>query len=1247
MHVECERVHPIDRSFKSMHHVVQQRVAAIGRRVRRLLVLYGLSWFVGILVGSAVVWMAIDTLLRFSDHGVRLIGSVAVAGCSLWAAWRYLLPALRQPLDDVVVAQRIECHFAGMGDQLSSSVEFLRQEANDPLAGSPALREAAIAQLEETALSLDWRRALNSRPAVQAACCAALVSLVAVALACGFPADARLAFVRLIKPLGGDAWPPVNDLAFTMRVERIARDQPFEVELIDRNHRLPDDVRIQYRAAGENGSLQVDAQRMQRIGDSMVARRDRVLAPFDYRAEGGDDRKMPWIHVDVVEPPQFDTVQIRLHPPAYTAWPAQPSPRRIVALRGTTVELAAHSTKPLRSAVLHLPGGSEVTLQHSADGLQWSISASDGPPAKSTASVTSIPVTSILADSPTVWTIDKSGPYWFELRDGEGLVGGLSDRWDIQAVVDQPPTVAIEAPLGNLAVTPTATVPVKVLAKDDLALQSVALVYSRSDHTELGEVAISLFDGPKQSPGSTPIGPAGLPPGVSRGSDYAWELAPLGLPPGTALLMTAVATDYVPQKGISSPRRLTIITPAELDDRLAQRQSLVYSELGRILKLQQSARLQTAALETQLEQAGRFQKQDIDQLRGADVSQRQIHSSLTGRTDGVRSMVVGLLDELSINHVENPAMRRRMQGLADELGRLDAGELSAAERDLTAVVKGAQDPASSGAKNRPAPAVAQALNNAGRDQDAVSMSLERMLGDLAEWNSFRGLARELGQIRRDLNEIEQTTKALGARTVTQDLHDLSPQQQADVKKLSQRQLDQARQFDKLQQRLDQVSQELRQSDPLASASLADALHLARRKVPGSILHDAGEKIADNQIGNALDEQAAAGGVLDEMLDTLSNRPEQDLSRLVAKLREAESKLSAVRKDEDGLRKRLHDAANSAKDNSAANQAELKTELDRLARRQQEVQEDTQHLAHELQRLQADRAAAAAARAAGHMHRAAHGAEQGANGGASGSPTENNAAEADAAEHDLAEAQHQLAAVRRQAESDLAREQLQRLDDSLQSLVDRQQHTITETTRLEKLRVEQAGLSRGQAATVLELGNEQKTLAGDTGDLAAKLAGAEAFQFLLTSAAREMTRTAERLAARDTGAATQQLEQDVLARLNQLMTASKGNKPGSAAANSTAGGPGGNGQGAGQRRSLAEIRLVQLMQEDLNRRTRRLNDAIGKAGHPNDEGRQEFVELTHEQQRLAELIQNMIGQPDDTPTPDSAPKPFPDDNHKQP
>ena len=83
--------------------------------------------------------------------------------------------------------------------------------------------------------------------------------------------------------------------------------------------------------------------------------------------------------------------------------------------------------------------------------------------------------------------IDKSGPYWFELRDLDGMTGGLDDRWEIQAIADAPPSVNTQQPSGNLLVTAGALVPVTIVAKDDLSLHSIDLVYTRSDHTEIGE----------------------------------------------------------------------------------------------------------------------------------------------------------------------------------------------------------------------------------------------------------------------------------------------------------------------------------------------------------------------------------------------------------------------------------------------------------------------------------------------------------------------------------------------------------------------------------------------------------------------------------------------------------------------------------------------------------------------------------------------------------------------------------------
>src|SRR4029079_5004950 len=71
---------------------------------------------------------------------------------------------------------------------------------------------------------------------------------------------------------------------------------------------------------------------------------------------------------------------------------------------------------------------------------------------------------------------------------------------------------------------------------------------------------------------------------------YEWNLKPLALPPGTQLTFHAAALDYAGQTGQSLPRRLTIATPEEVQDRLADRQAMIFNELNRVLQLQQTAR---------------------------------------------------------------------------------------------------------------------------------------------------------------------------------------------------------------------------------------------------------------------------------------------------------------------------------------------------------------------------------------------------------------------------------------------------------------------------------------------------------------------------------------------------------------------------------------------------------------------------------------------------------------------------------
>ena len=98
----------------------------------------------------------------------------------------------------------------------------------------------------------------------------------------------------------------------------------------------------------------------------------------------------------------------------------------------------------------------------------------------------------------------------------------------------------------------------------------------------------------------------------------------LNLKPGTQVTFWATAVDYLPQTGKSSVRRVAIITPAELEERLAQRQMLIFGELQRVLKMQQDGATQTKSLEIQFDAVGRLNKQDVDNAQAAELNQRQI-----------------------------------------------------------------------------------------------------------------------------------------------------------------------------------------------------------------------------------------------------------------------------------------------------------------------------------------------------------------------------------------------------------------------------------------------------------------------------------------------------------------------------------------------------------------------------------------------------------------------------------------------
>jgi hypothetical protein len=416
---------------------------------------------------------------------------------------------------------------------------------------------------------------------------------------------------------------------------------------------------------------------------------------------------------------------------------------------------------------------------------------------------------------------------------------------------------------------------------------------------------------------------------------------------------------------------------------------------------------------------------------------------------------------------------------------------------------------------------------------------------------------------------------------------------------------------------------------LAAGVISDALHQARQQGIGGKMREAGRNVGQNQVGQAAQRQKQVGDDLKEMLDILATRTAHELARLVEKLREAERDLDDLRARQEGLRKKMEEAAKNP------DEEKRREELQRLSREQRKLQEEAERFARKLQRLQAEQAGRSAARAGAKMGQAGQEGEQGDAGQAGEAAAQ--------AEKDLDEAQQQLAQRRKQAEVDLALEQLAKIEDALHSLHDRQQEVINETLRLEQIRQTEGKWTRGQALSVRNLARQEEALKDEADSLAEKLKAAQVFHLALKGACGEMQRAGELLDERETGLPTQKAEQNALRRLAQLLESLKPDKPepGEQQQSGDQQGDPGNQQPGDGIPSLAQLKMLKLMQQDINERTLVLQEAANRQLTPDEQ--REYTALGEEQTALADLVLN-LSKPEESPedSPENVPDLKPED-----
>jgi len=1208
-----------------MSHPLDQKIHLLRARVRRLVTLHGACWVAAAVLATVTVLGSADYLIRFQDRGIRVICSLLVFGALGWTCYRFLyLPSIFH-LRDVDLAARVQRRFPELDDRLVSSVEFLRQAEDEPLAGSAALRRAVIAETTARTERLDFSGALDSGAPRRAAIVALSVFLVAATLWAADPPASSIALARLANPFDDSlAWPQRNLLRPRKPVASVARGQAFRLEVIDERGNLPAEVRIHYRTEGPDGTVIEETQSMTPVDDAMEAVRENVVRPFYYRLEGGDYNSKIWTWVDVVDPPEIrsESLAITLVPPDYTGWPAKEQQgdagRQIRALAETQMEITARTTRPIRSAALCLEVDGEirrVPARVSDDGLHFAIPGPDAPKLLIQASQRA-----------------ESYPYWFELtdREDENIVGGHGTRGEIHAVVDAPPTVVMEQPTEKLFVTPRAAVPLHATEKDDLALGKTTLVFGPSDGPGQKTPAENRVEEPLD-PGPNLVQPrpggwfAGdTEPQDRRRFEHLWELARWDFAPGTQLSFHVEAVDSRHQVGESPALRLIVITDAELQTRIAAQQDRILAELAEVLKTQQEARKQVQAIDTRLAELGYLEGRDLDRLHAAALNQSQADRRLTEPDEGVPRQVVALLAALEINKVDSPDVRRRMQNLLDEIDRLRREHLPVIGRELTAAIKAArlhieqrqaQPPdASDAAPSLPDASLADAslaasLSEAGKHQDQVIAALEEIRRRLAEWDNYRRFHRQILQLTQEQKETARRTAELGNSTVGKRLEDLPPPQRADLKILAAAQLEYARRLEQILQEMDQAGSELQQSDPLAAETVADALAEARRLAVSSRMQTSGEDLANNRVYQAAALQEQIVTDLQQVLDVLTGRRQQELARLLAKLSQAEADLLGLEREQESLRKRI-EACGQMPDEEPRRQ-----QLERLRREQEQLQQKTEQMATRLERLLADGASRATARAAARMAQAAQSAGQGDAADAS--------RQADEARAALEQARDHLAAQRLRTEAELAMEQLARLADALKDLRDAQQEVIDRTLDLAPREPD-----RTKVAALYEVARQQRTLQSETTELGERLLGAPAAKLALAGAARHMDRAAGELERLQTDRAIEEAG-SALRRLDLLIAALKAESP---LADTTNAGDGAGGSADGQNaqegppggvQTVTELKVLKLLQEDINLRTEELNARVAAAETITDGQLQEYALLSEEQGRLADLLFQLL------------------------
>lgn len=735
---------------------ISERLKKLRAAIKRFLLVEGLSKILAALVLMVLVDLGLDRMFKM-DLAQRGIMLVVMAAILLTMLYRWILRPLSRKISDDALILQVEDKHRELQESVISAAQFSRGRDFEAQGYSQSMVDATIRHGSQMAEKIQFGKTINTAAFLRHLCLLILGICTLAAMGYGVASTEfwRTWFHRNIL-LSNDQWPRQTSLLIDGTTDQgltlLRGEDHKQVVRVDGASRQPDvEVTIEF----DDGTGRTK-QKMRRTGElehTLVFRN--LNNPFRFRGLGGD-HVTEWVDVQLVDPPNWSSVDLTVTMPEYTnvgPYELPPGGGPHTVLEGSTLNLQGSANKTLLAAGLKA-GDQQWALQRQAAG-QWDLVI---PPQE-------------LA----------GGKYTFDLQDEMGLRSSRPTTFTLKLKPDRPP--AVRGSLLGISglVVPRARIPISYTAGDEFAVTKMWL-----EHVWTGDAAAQgTREGTQELTQLDPELASQLNQSEIK-SVAVVDIEPLQLPVDVSLRLTLLAQDNNtltgPGTGRSREFLLRVVSEEELRADLLRREIEQRKAFELIISNQEKLifDLQAISDATSVGDSSMSPEQVLDQLRDVQRRQKLVGTNVSRVADRFQEFLVeavnNRLDEAENEIEQSQSIEERFnERIIQPLRELDSQQIVRAGQQIELAGRHVvYDPATQVKKIEVA-ALQAGIRTSIAQQNTIVQKMQDILASMMDSETYQEIVNKVIEIKRTEERIREKARQKREQIGSEDIFDKQPE----------------------------------------------------------------------------------------------------------------------------------------------------------------------------------------------------------------------------------------------------------------------------------------------------------------------------------------------------------------------------------------------------------------------------------------------------------------------------------------